>query len=88
MRRGLLAALRAPRPTVDLSFVPALAGGSQLVRVSVAVLEDPKTALFSPSEAGYLAFVENVRSQGVAKNLAMSMAFSWWGRHFDGAVLP
>lgn len=88
MRRGLLAALRTPRPTVDLSFVPVLAGGSQLARVSASVLEDPKTALFSPSEAGYRAFVENVRSQGVAKNLAMSMAFSWWGRHFDGAVVP
>ncbi len=88
MKRGLLAALRLPRTTVDLSFVPVLAGGSQLARVSVAALEDPKTALLSPSEAGYRAFLENVRGQGVAKNLAMSMAWSWWGRHLDGGVVP
>ena len=88
MRRGLLAALRTPRSTVDLGFVPVLAGGSQLARVSVAALEDPKTALLSPSEAGFRAFVENVARQGVAKNLAMSMAWSWWGRHMDGGVLP
>lgn len=88
MKRGLLAALRVPRSTVDLGFVPVLVGGSRLARVSVTALEDPKTALFSPSEAGYRAFLENVRSQGVAKSQASSMAFSWWGRHLDGGVLP
>lgn len=88
MKRGLQAALRGPRATVDLGFVPVLAGGSQLTRVSVGVLEDPKTALFSPSEAGYRAFIENVASQGVAKNLAKSMAFSWWGRHLDDEGTP
>jgi len=88
MKAGIRAALASRPANTDIYHLPVLARGSQLVRATVAVLDDAKTMLFSPSEAGYRAFLDNVRSQGVGRGPAMSMAFSWWGRHLDSEGTP
>jgi len=88
MKAGIRSALASRPANTDVYHLPVLAGGSQLIRATVAVLDDPKTMLFSPSEAGYRAFLDNVQRQGVGRGPASSMAFSWWGRHLDDERAP
>ena len=83
-----LAAYEVARPSDPNVHLPVLAGGTKLEKATLKSLKDPKTALFVPSECGFRAFVENVRTQNVPKHHAMSMAFTWWVRHFDGEVVP
>ena len=88
MKRGLLAAFEVAQRGDPIFHVPVLAGGATLQTATLKTLKQPKTSLFSPSEAGFRAFIENVRSQSVAKNLAMSMALTWWRRIFDDEGTP
>lgn len=88
MKRGLLAAFEVAERGDPIFHLPVLAGGARLEKATLKSLKQSKTALFSPSEAGYRAFVENVRSQAVPKHAAMSMAATWWSRAFDEAVVP
>lgn len=88
MKRGLLAAFEVAERGDPIFHLPVLADGARLEKATLTSLKQAKTVLFSPSEAGYRAFVENVNRQSVPKNHAMSMAFTWWTRQFDDAVVP
>ena len=84
MKRGLRQALSTDKGSHGIRFVPILAAGGKLELINSRNLLQPQSTLFAPSNAGYRAFVENVRSQGVSRSTAMSMAFSWWERIYDG----
>ena len=84
MKRGLRRALAQVQGTDPIVHVPVLAGGKKLERITHKNLGQGRTELFAPSDAGYRAFVENVQSQGVPRSIAMSMAFSWWERIYEG----
>ncbi len=84
MKRGLRRALADARSGDPILHVPVLANGTQLTRVTKRNLSLWETTLFAPSEAGYRAFLENVVEQRVPRATAMSMAFSWWERIYDG----
>ena len=83
MKRGLRRALAQVQGSDPIVHVPVLAGGRKLERITDKNLSQRKTELFAPSDAGYRAFVENVREQGVPRAVAMSMAFSWWERIYE-----
>ena len=84
MKRGLRQALASDKVSHGIRFVPILAAGGKLEQINSRNLLQPQSTLFAPSNAGYRAFVENVRSQGVSRSTAMSMAFSWWERIYEG----
>ncbi len=83
MKRGLRQALSEINGSHGIRFVPILAASGKLEVINSRNLLQPQSALFAPCEAGYRAFVENVRAQRVPRSTAMSMAFSWWARIYD-----